>query len=109
MELFIHSIKVGLLVAAIVLVVLTFSYRYAPFKSHRVPKPSVVLLPKYVATFDCSPELIRQSLLSLKFAPDPTDSNTFNRGKVYGDFSVNVAKIRVEIDSSLNTIRLYAP
>lgn len=92
-----------------VMMVLARLYRRAPFKRHEPPKPSFVWFPKYEAVFRCSPEALRDSLHSLGFKSEGGDANVLHRGRWYGDFSLQFAKLKAEIDPDRSAVRLSTP
>ena len=86
-------------------VIMTAVYRLRPFRALGQAKPRFVFFPKYQVAFD-APDAIQAALVQLGFEPDATETTIYDRGKIYGDFSLKLAKVRVEIDPAQRTFRL---
>ncbi len=111
MDLAVGYVLIGLAIccaAAAVTIILTFYYKRIPFRTRGVRKPKFDLFPKYEVQFHCSPDAIRQSLVSLKFEASKGDPNYFSRGKIYGDLSAKAAKWRVQINPDRNAFQICA-
>ena len=77
-----------IVIALIAVCVFTAIYKVAPFKTLKGNKPKFVLFPKYIAKFETPVEAIESTLLKLGFSKNA--SRQFSRGKVYGDFQLNL-------------------
>lgn len=93
-------------IVVIAVVGFTFIYKISPFKTWRNKKPKFVLFPKYVAKFDKPVTEIESALEKIQFKK--SSNRTFDRGKIYGDFSAKAIKLSVDIDEEKSQIKVHA-
>ena len=96
---------VVMIIAAVLIT--TILYKVLPFRNLSDTKPGFTLFPKYVVSFDKPVADIESALTQMKFRK--TESDTYTRGKVYGDFSAKSIKLAVQIDQGQGQIKVYAP
>lgn len=97
----------SLIIIAAIVILLTAIYRLLPFREPPSKKPRLALFPKYKATFNCPLEALINHLEEIGFSK--AKENRYNRGKIYGDFSISYIKLWVEIDPDSKQLFLYAP
>ena len=98
-----------IIIAAVTVVAVIFMkirYSRGPFKIWQEKAPKFVWFPKYLVSFDQPVNEICLALESIGFKKNKASSNTYSRGKVYGDFSAN--KILLSVEVSDTSFKLWA-
>ena len=93
-------------VTVVAVVLMKIRYSRGPFKIWQEKAPKFVWFPKYLVSFEQPANEICQALESIGFKKSEANSNTYNRGKVYGDFSAS--KILLSVEVSDTSFKLWA-
>lgn len=101
-------IEIGLLGIGAVLMI-TLIYRLVPYKQWQGEKPSFVLFPKYIAQYSLLEKEMVSNIQDIGFTLKPGSTNTYTRGKLYGDFSAKFVKLHIEIDQDMKSIKVFTP
>ena len=94
------------IVALAIVAISTAIYRAVSFKALNKSKPRLVFFPKYIAKHELSEDELEASLIQHKFIKN--ENGTFSRGKLFGDFSINLIKLAVEINTPEKELKIYS-
>ena len=93
----------------IVVIVTTLIYKIIPYRQWKSGKPKLVLFPRYVAQYSSQTEDLITNIKEMGFESRSRNSNSFMRGKAYGDFSAKWMKLEIRIDEREKEIKVFAP
>ena len=87
----------------------TFIYHIYPFRKPGESKPKFALFPKYISCFSIPIEEVTSRIEESGFVARKENPDDYDRGKIYGDFSAKLMKLRIRLDKEDSTVKVFAP